>query len=188
MVDCQMPEIDPAAMRLLVLRHAKSEKAEPGMPDRARRLNARGERDAATIGLYIGRHGLVPDLALVSAAQRTRETWEQIAATLSTPPAPVFEERLYNAGGNAIFALIRQIDGSARTLLLIGHNPGLHDLARTLIASGDVEARERLNEGLPTAGLVVIDFAAENWRKLHQHGGRLERFVTPRSLAAADRV
>jgi phosphohistidine phosphatase len=188
MVDCHMPKIDPAAMRLLVLRHAKSEKAEPGMPDRKRPLNARGQRDAATIGAYIARHGLVPDLALVSAAQRTRETWEQIAATLSTPPAPVYEERLYNAGGNAILALIRQIDGSARTLLLIGHNPGLHDLARTLIASGDVESRERLNEGLPTAGLVVIDFAAENWRKLHQHGGRLERFVTPRSLAAADRV
>jgi phosphohistidine phosphatase len=69
------------------------------------------------------------------------------------------------------------MDERGRTLLVIGHNPGLHDLARMLIASGDVEARERLNEGLPTAG-----------RKLHVHGGRLERFVTPRSLAAADRV
>ena len=60
--------------------------------------------------------------------------------------------------------------------------------ARLLIASGDVEARERLNEGLPTAGLAVIDFAGKDWRKLHPHGGRLERFVTPRSLAAADQV
>ena len=67
--------------------------------------------------------------------------------------------------------------------MVIGHNPGLHETARLLIASGDVEARERLNEGLPTAGLAVIDFAGEDWRKLHPHGGRLERFVTPRSLA-----
>jgi phosphohistidine phosphatase len=75
-----------------------------------------------------------------------------------------------------------------RTLMLIGHNPGLHDVARLLIASGDVEARERLNEGLPTAGLAVIEFAAESWRKVHPHGGRLERFVSPRSLADAHRV
>ncbi len=175
-------------MRLLVLRHAKSEKAEAGMPDRGRPLNARGQRDAATMGAYIARHGLAPDLAVVSVARRTRETWERIAAELSMPPAPTYEERLYNAGGDAILKVIRQIGGIARTLLVIGHNPGLHDLARALIASGDVEWRERLNEGLPTAGLVVLDFAVENWRKLHAHAGRLERFVTPRSLAKADRV
>src|SRR5216684_5766633 len=122
-----MPEIDAAAMRLLVLRHAKSEKAEPGMPDRERRLNARGERDAATMGAYVARHGLAPDLAVVSTAQRTRETWERIAAAFSMPPAPIYEERLYNAGGNAILTVIRQMDAIARTLLVIGHNPGLHD-------------------------------------------------------------
>src|SRR6266852_2138306 len=109
-----MPEIDAAAMRLLVLRHAKSEKAEPGMPDRGRRLNARGRRDAAIMGAYIARHGLAPDLAVVSTAQRTRETWEQVAAALSMPPAPIYEERLYNAGGDAILALLRQIGGMAR--------------------------------------------------------------------------
>jgi phosphohistidine phosphatase len=183
-----MPEIDAATMRLLVLRHAKSEKAEAGMSDRERRLNARGQRDATTMGAYIARHGLAPDLAVVSTAQRTRETWERIAAALSMPPAPIYEEGLYNARSDALLAVIRQIDGIAPTLLVIGHNPGLHDLARTLIASGDVEWRERLNEGLPTAGLVVVDFAAGNWRKLHAHAGRLERFVTPRSLASADRV
>jgi phosphohistidine phosphatase len=158
------------------------------MPDRERRLNGRGQKDAATMGAYIARHGLAPDLAVISTAQRTRETWERVAAALSMPPAPIYEQRLYNARYDAILTVIRQIDGAARTLLVIGHNPGLHDLARNLIASGDVEWRERLNEGLPTAGLVVIDFAAENWRRLHARAGRLERFVTPRSLAAADQV
>jgi phosphohistidine phosphatase len=188
MLDWPRPEIDAAAMRLLVLRHAKSEKAEPGMPDRSRRLNTRGQRDAATIGAYITRHGLAPDAVLVSSAQRTRETWERVAAELSAPPAAAYEERLYNSGGGAILKVVKQAGGTARTLLVIGHNPGLHDLARTLIATGDVEWRERLNERLPTAGLVVIDFAVENWSKLHPHAGRLERFVTPRSLAEADRV
>jgi phosphohistidine phosphatase len=175
-------------MRLLVLRHAKSEKAEPGLSDRERTLNARGQADAATMGAYIARHDLNPDLALISSARRTRETWERVAAALTTAPTPRYEQRLYNARADAILAAVRELPDKARTVLLIGHNPGLHELARSLIASGDVEWRERLNEGLPTAGLVVIDFAANEWRKLHAHGGRLERFVTPRLLADAERL
>ncbi len=175
-------------MRLLLLRHAKAEKAEAGELDHKRRLADRGRADAATIGAYIARHSLGPDLALVSTALRTRETWEDVAAELDPVPPVTFEDRLYNATALGIIALIGATARSVHTLMVIGHNPGLHDAARLLIASGDVEARERLNEGLPTSGLAVIDFAGNDWRKLHPHGGRLERFVTPRSLAAADRV
>jgi phosphohistidine phosphatase len=175
-------------MRLMLLRHAKSEKAEPGMRDHERRLNTRGRNDAPLIGAYLARHGLVPDRVVVSDAARTRETWERVADALTGRPKVMFEERLYNAGTEAILALVKETAPTVRTLLVIGHNPGLHDVARLLIASGDVEARERLNEGLPTSGLAVIDFAGKDWRKVHPHGGRLERFVSPRSLAAADRV
>ena len=175
-------------MRLILLRHAKSEKAEPGMSDHPRRLNARGKNDAAVIGAYMARHGLVADLVLVSTAERTRQTWERVAAALSKPPRVVYEDRLYNAAPEAIIALLKKTAPAVRSLLVVGHNPGLHEAARRLIASGDVEARERLNEGLPTSGLAVIDFASKDWRKLHPQGGRLERFVSPRSLAQADRV
>jgi len=175
-------------MRLMLLRHAKSEKAEPGMRDHERSLNARGRSDAPAIGAYMARHALLPDLVLVSTATRTRQTWERLAPALSAPVSATYEERLYNAGSDAIIAIVKEVRPAVRSLLVIGHNPGLHDAARVLIASGDVEARERLNEGLPTSGLAVIDFAGKDWRKLHAHGGRLERFVTPRSLAAADRV
>lgn len=175
-------------MRLMLLRHAKTEKAEAGMRDDERRLNARGQHDAPLIGGYMARHALIPDRVMVSTAERTRETWQRLAEALAADPQVDYEERLYNAGGETILALAKQIEPPVRTLLMIGHNPGLHDLARLLIASGDVEARERLNEGLPTSGLAVIDFAAQDWRKVHPRGGRLERFVSPRSLAAADRV
>ena len=175
-------------MRLMLLRHAKSEKAAPGMRDRERTLDARGRRDAPAIGAYMERHGLVPDLVAASPAQRTRETWELVAAALSRPPRVSFEERLYDAASEEIVAVVKETVTAARALLVIGHNPGLHEAARLLIASGDVEARERLAEGLPTAGLAVIDFAGRDWRRLHPRGGRLERFVTPRSLAEADRV
>jgi phosphohistidine phosphatase len=188
MLDCGAREIDASAMRLMLLRHAKTEKAEGGMSDHARRLNARGKADAPVIGAYMARHALIPDLVLISTAERARQTWERVAGALATPPRVTYEERLYNAGAEAIIALVKGTAPTVRTLLVVGHNPGLHEAARRLIASGDVETRERLNEGLPTSGLAVIDFAGKDWRKLHPRGGRLERFVSPRSLAEADRV
>src|SRR5580692_7842660 len=77
-------EIDAAAMRLMLLRHAKAEKAEAGMRDRDRRLNARGRDDAARVAAHMAQHALLPDQVIVSSAQRTRETWERMAGTFST--------------------------------------------------------------------------------------------------------
>jgi phosphohistidine phosphatase len=185
MLDCRAGEIDAVAMRLIILRHAKSEKAAPGMSDRDRGLNARGRNDAQRVGAYLAHHALLPDRAIVSCARRTRETWDHLASALPEPPPVSYEERLYNAGPDSILKVVKEASRSAPTLIVIGHNPGLHECTLALIAAGDIEARERLSEGLPTSGLVVIDFTGDDWRKLHPQGGRLERFVTPRSLKAA---
>jgi phosphohistidine phosphatase len=170
--------------RLLLLRHAKTERAGPGERDRDRKLTARGRTDAASVGAYMVRHRLVPDLALVSPATRTLETWGLAAAAFGNTPRMVKDERIYNAGTNTLVELIGETD-DAGTALVVGHNPGLHDLARQLIGSGDVEARESLNEKLPTSGLVVIDLPFDDWSKLHEGAGRLERFVGPRLIGAA---
>jgi len=172
-------------MRLMLLRHAKSEKGDPGMQDRDRSLNGRGREDAPRIGAYMAHHALIPAASLVSPARRTRETFEGVAAAWPAPCPVHYIDRLYNATPDAIVKAIKDADRSTQVLLVVGHNPGLHDAARLLIASGSVEARERLNEGLPTSGLAVIDFAGTDWRMLHPHSGRLERFVTPRSIKAA---
>jgi len=171
--------------RLLLLRHAKTERAEPGQRDRDRKLTARGRADAPTIGAYMARHRLVPDVVLLSPVERTLETWELIAEAFAKSPRAVKAERIYNATAEALADLIREANGDARALLIIGHNPGLHDLAMQLIGSGNVEARETLSEKLPTSGLVVIDLAFDDWSLLHDSAGRLERFVSPRLLAAA---
>jgi len=172
-------------MRLILLRHAKSEKPEPGMRDHERTLNSRGRTETPRIGAYMARHALIPDRVLVSTARRTRETWERLAPAFALAPTVIFDDGLYDAPPERILAIVKETERRVRTLLVIGHNPGLHDAARLLIASGDVEARERLNEGMPTAAFAVIDFAGKDWDKLHPRGGRLERFVSPRSLAAA---
>lgn len=172
-------------MRLMLLRHAKAEKAEPGMRDRDRPLAARGRKDAARLGAYLVHHELVPDQVLVSPARRTRETWEQLVPVLFPQAAETYDKRLYEGEPEGILAAIKEAGRSAQTLMVIGHNPVLHDVARLLVASGDVLLREQLNEGLPTTGLVVIGFAGDDWRKLHARGGRLERLVTPESLQMA---
>ena len=94
---------DGPPMRLMLLRHAKAEKAEPGERDHERALNDRGHKDAARIGAYLAKHALVPDAVLVSTARRTRETWDGVAQALSGKPAVRFEERLYNGTAATAF-------------------------------------------------------------------------------------
>ena len=170
-------------MRLLLLRHAKAEKGGPGVDDRDRALNPRGRTDAARIGAYMAHHGLLPGGALVSPARRTRETFERLTSAWPAPCPVRYVDRLYNAGLDAIVEAIK--GASPQVLLVVGHNPGLHDLAIALIASGDTTARERVNNKLPTSGLVVIDLPFDNWSRLKAKAGRLERFVSPRLLETA---
>ncbi|HEY4407220.1 MAG TPA: histidine phosphatase family protein [Xanthobacteraceae bacterium] len=168
-------------MRLMLLRHAKAEKAESGMRDRDRRLNARGRNDAAQIAAHMVAQALVPDRVLVSSAQRTRETWERMATAFAPAPPVGYEDRLYESGTEAILTAIKATDRSASALLVIGHNPGFYDTALLLLAHRGGNAHA-LDDGLPTAGLVVIDFAENDWRKLAARSGRLAAFVTPRLL------
>jgi phosphohistidine phosphatase len=172
-------------MRLMIFRHAKAEKGAPGTRDRDRPLNPRGLKDAARMGAYMAHHALVPHHALISPAKRTRETWAGLVSALPGAVPTFFDDRLYDAGPEQILTVIRETQASIGALIVVGHNPGLHSAARLLIASGDIEARERLNEGLPTSGLAVIDFAGDDWERLHAQSGRLDRFVTPRQLKAA---
>ena len=169
----------------MLFRHAKADPSEPGMEDRARALTDRGRKDAAKIGAYMATHALVPDRGVISPAARTQETWKFMAAAFRPAPGAMTAEQLYDATPHAIFAVIKDAPVAAHTLLVVGHNPGLHEVALMLIASGDIEARERLREKLPTAGLVIIDFAFDDWNKLHPQSGRLERFVSPKSLETA---
>jgi phosphohistidine phosphatase len=171
--------------RLILFRHAKAEPSEMGLEDRARTLVERGRKDAGKIGAYMKTHGLMPDRVIISPAARTQETWKYTAAAFRPAPAAMTADKLYDATPHAIFAVLKDGPVSAHTLMVVAHNPGLHEVALMLIASGDIDVRERLREKLPTAGLVIIDFAFDDWAKLHPQSGRLERFVSPKSLDAA---
>jgi phosphohistidine phosphatase len=171
--------------RLLLLRHAKAERSQPGGRDHDRILSKRGRNDAAAVGAYLLRHKFVPDRALVSTSARTRETWTLVAAAFSKAPKAEFDGRIYEASPEAILNSIRETGIAGKTLIVVGHNPGMQQLAAMLIASGDVDARQRLLEDYPTSALALISFASESWDNLHPMGGRLEHFVTPDTLQPA---
>lgn len=170
---------------LMLLRHAKAVVADGKIRDRDRPLAPRGQKDAPKIGAYMARHRLLPDCAVVSSSKRTRETWELMGPALGLRLQPTFEDRLYDASPQTIMDVIQETGGNCPTLLLIAHNPSLHRVAMGLIATGDLEAREQLREGLPTSGLVSIEFPFDDWQKLHVQAGRLSHFVTPDRLKAA---
>jgi len=171
--------------RLLLLRHAKAERSRAGEGDHERPLAARGRDDAPKLGAYLVRHAFMPNLVVVSTSARTRETWELAATAFEDLPQVKFDERIYEAGPQAILKVIQEIGSEIGTLLVIGHNPGLQELAALLVAVGDSDALRRLKEEFPTAALAVINFMVEDWNRVHQRAGRLEHFVTPRTLVPA---
>jgi len=175
-------------LRLMLLRHAKTESDAPSGEDIDRRLDERGRDDAAIMGRWMAAHGIHADQVLVSTAVRTRQTWDIVAPLLGAPAIPVKHlQSLYLADPNDILAVIRQTASrpQPRRLLVIGHNPGMHELALALSGKGDAAARKQLGSNLPTSGLAVIDFAIEDWRDIGIQGGRLQQFVTPRLLKTA---
>ncbi|AMJ60546.1 SixA phosphatase family protein [Bosea sp. PAMC 26642] len=167
--------------RLMLLRHAKSN-WPTGMADPERPLAARGREAAPVMGRYLAEELLLPDLVLVSPARRTAETWDLVAPMLPEKPATHVEPRIYEAKTERLLHVVQEVEPQVKTLLMIGHNPGLEELAALLTGHGDRYASARMSQKYPTCGLVVLDFAVEDWRDVAARGGRLDRFVTPASL------
>ena len=172
--------------RLMLLRHAKTETEAPSGRDRDRRLDDRGRNDAAEIGGWIAGHPPFPDSVLVSPAIRAHQTWEIAwAAMKAAAPQPQVEflPELYGADPAQLLHAIRAAStGDPRQMMLVGHNPGMHELALTLAGSGEDKARKALADNLPTSGLAMFDFAIDDWADVAFRQGRLVSFVSPRLL------
>lgn len=170
--------------QLLLLRHAKSSWDDPKLPDHARPLNGRGRRAAQAMrGAMLGL-GLAPDIVLVSSARRTLQTLEALAPWEETPLIEPMDA-LYLAGAPQLLAVLNNVAETARSVLLIGHNPGLHELALMLagaeaLRSNDPATR-KLAEAYPTGALA--EFAVPGgWWQLDAGRARLLRFLAPRDL------
>lgn len=173
---------------LLLLRHAKAVR-DAGGGDEARALDDRGRSAAAAVGRWFEeQERLRPDLVFASSAQRTRETWETIAAEMTAAIPARFHSSLYLASPESILAVVAGAPRTSERLLVVGHNPGIHELARHLV--GLIGARtaarlafDRMREEFPTGALAVIAFPrAQSWRDVHFGGGRFESFIRPKDI------
>ncbi len=169
--------------RLMLLRHAKSDWPN-GFSDFERPLAPRGRLAAPLMGRYLRSEGLLPDLAIVSAARRTAETWDLVSGELGEVVPHSLDSRIYEAPFETILAAIHDVGPAVRTLLVVGHNPGMEELGEALIGFGDRFAAQRMRAKYPTAGLCVLDFDIEDWTAVAERGARLDRFVTPASLGS----
>ena len=176
--------------RLMLLRHAKTEHDAPSGHDQDRRLDNRGRLDAAAMGGWIGRHPPLPDTVLVSTAVRAHQTWEIARdamkdAAPKQAPQPQVEllDELYAADPAQLLQIIRMAEvADPARLMVIGHNPGMHELALMLSGSGDGSAKKALEDNLPTTGLAIIDFAIDDWSEVAFRRGKLVRFTSPKLL------
>ena len=167
---------------LYLLRHAKSSWADPELPDRERPLAPRGRRDAHRLAKHLRRLGCELELVLCSSAARTRETFELVGAALGAPTV-LFEDELYAASPDDLLARITVVPDGVSSLMLIGHNPGLQQLALVLASSGD--ELERLENKFPTGGLATLALA-NPWSRLRPGDAILADYIVPKQLRSAE--
>jgi phosphohistidine phosphatase len=171
-----------AGLRLLLLRHAKAAVASAGRSDFDRPLAERGHEQMAAMGPLIITSGFAPDHILCSSALRTRETLEDFVPALPALVPVTLSRAVYEAGASGLLELIAETGGAAGSLMVIGHNPTLHELALELAALGDETMLREVREKFPTAALAAIGFDVDDWRDIRPGAGRLLALLTPRGL------
>ena len=169
------------ARTLYLLRHAKSSWDDGGLADHERPLASRGLRAVKKLAAHVREEGVAPELVLCSTSARTRATIDPLREALGDPEIRYLPE-LYAAWDDTLLGIVRCVEPEPRSLLLVGHNPGMQSLAVRLAGSGDRDLRGRLEEKLPTGALVTLTFGVDSWAAVESGSGKLTGYVVPREL------
>jgi len=184
-----------AGRKLVLLRHAKS--AWPGGPDHERPLARRGRRNAPVMGRWLRTAGHLPDQVLCSTARRARETWQLAEVGLAFTVPVSLDDRVYEGSAAVLLDVIRHVSPALRTVLLVGHDPAVPELALMLTTAGppahagaeddtpSAALFDRMRAKFPTAAVAVLEFR-QHWDQLAPGSARLTCFVTPRDLEAQE--
>lgn len=172
--------MDAERRRLLVVRHAKSA-WPPGVPDLRRPLGPRGQDDAPRVGTRIRELVGSVDVAVVSPAQRTQETWALLVGTLGEVADVRSDDRIYRDWGAGLLDVVADLPAGAGTALVLGHEPGVSELVLGLVGHGDPRLRERVATKFPTGAVALLTIDGD-WRAVRPRSATLEAFVTPKEL------
>lgn len=165
-------------LRLMLFRHAHADRPMD-VVDHGRSLSQEGREQARRMGVYVNAQGLVPELAIVSSARRTQQTWQEAVAAGGIVARKVDEPRVYESSAGDLLEVLREQSSQVSSIMLVGHNPGMERLAGWLTGSGEAGALARLQREYVVGGLAAIDFEVSRWSELDVQSGHLERFETP---------
>jgi phosphohistidine phosphatase len=166
---------------LYLLRHAKSSWDDSNLADHDRPLAPRGQKAAGRMAVHIRRAKVRPELVLCSSATRAVQTYELIAPALDRPLELLVEDALYGASDTELLIRLQDVPDAVEAALLIGHNPGLQDLALVLAGDGDPASLTRIGDKFPTAGLATLKVPTP-WSVLGPGHAYLMSLATPRDL------
>ena len=167
--------------RLHLLRHAKSAWDDQTVEDHDRPLAPRGRRAARDIARHFRRLGADPDLVLCSTALRARETLDAVLPGFARTPLVTIERGLYLAAPETVLARLREVEARVACIVVIGHNPGLHELALTLATHGSAKLASSVARKFPTGALATYEVDAP-WEEIEPENCRLSAYVIPADL------
>jgi len=167
---------------LTLLRHAKSGWDNPALRDFDRPLNRRGRKAAHAIGRAMRSEGMTFDAVIASPAVRVSDTLRDVSETYGRDLDAREDQALYLASPSVLLEQIHEVDDGCERLLVVGHNPGLEQLALLLSGSGEQGLLESVADKYPTAAVAVIRFDCNRWAEVDKGKGRLTRFMRPRDL------
>jgi phosphohistidine phosphatase len=167
---------------LYILRHAKAETGTAQQEDHDRHITQVGVDAASAMGAHFVQAGLQADHVICSTAVRACETWAVVKQALKQDIPEEFSDRLYLASVNETLQLLAQVPETVRRLLIVGHNPGLHQFSLKLAKSGDPRLMDTLGLKFPTCAFATIALGDTPWRELAFAHGELKGFVTPSML------
>ncbi len=168
---------------LILLRHAEAAELQSGQ-DAQRPLTQKGREMAVWVGNELTKKGLWPDFILSSSVQRTKETCGllQEAWTPDVYPQVFFDPAIYRADAHECLEMIAMQDEMHSTLMMVGHNPSIHQLALLLCGAGQIGKKPELASNFPPASCVVLTFPQEQWVRIHKGSGTLVDFFHPAGL------
>lgn len=170
--------------KVILLRHGKSSWSDPKLDDHDRPLAPRGKRAVPVIGRWLAERGHLPDTVLCSSSRRTRETVGRLAEAVGPLPEPQIDPELYHASPAQLRDRLADLPDHVRSVMVVGHNPGLLALTRKL-TNADVRPRcARAFEHFPTAAAAVLTLDVANWSEIAYHAADFVDFARPRELEA----
>jgi len=166
--------------KIYLLRHAKSDWANMAISDHDRPLNSRGKEAADLIGHKLASFAFAPDIVVCSTALRAMETLDRVRKSGGFAWHVEHRRRLYGASADTLLTAIHRQDSTAKSVFLVGHNPGLQDLALALASNTESDMYHHLDAKLPTGGFLCLEFDVDSFPEISVGSGKLTHFLRPK--------